>query len=177
MTFPKQHSNGGPRSFRPMPVSRCHPAFQLVYLEDNVVFHFTDKDLRFGEVKKENFSHLLPEFQDTWSAQLLHPLLPPNPLPCDYFFFPLLQKQAKLFYFFLFQEMTPCQSPLVMTISGGTRWDTWEMLRLERVLHSSLLLFPSLPATRPQTHMGCVCCAVLCMLSCCVSTLASDHTG
>ena len=84
-----------------MPVSRCHPALQLVYLEDNVVFHFTDKDLRFGEVKKEDFSHLLPEFQDTWSTQFLHPLLPPNPLPCNYFFSsPPEASQAHFFFFF-----------------------------------------------------------------------------
>ena len=160
MTFPKQHSNCGLRSFRPMPVSRRHTAFQLIYLEDNIIFHFTDKDSRFGKVKKENFPCLLPEFHDTCSPQLLHPLLPPNPLLCDYFFLSSRSKPSSFFFFF--QEMTPCQHPLVMTIYGGTRWDTWEMLRLERVFHSSLLLFPLLPATRPQTHIGgCVLCGSL----------------
>lgn len=100
MTFPKQHSNCGLRSFRPMPVSRCHTAFQLIYLEDNIIFHFTDKDLRFGEVKKENFPCLLPEFHDTCSPQLLHPLLPPNPLLCDYFFLSSRSKPSSFFFFF-----------------------------------------------------------------------------
>ena len=36
--------------------------------------------------------------------------------------------------------------------------------------------FTALPPG-PRHTWGCVFCAVLCMLSCCMSTLASDHTG
>lgn len=117
-----------------MPFPQCHIASQWIYLEDNVIFHFTDKDLRFGEVKKRKFSHILPRFQGhvVPSTPPLLTFSKPSPL---WLFFPLLQKQAGLISS---GDDTVSDSPLVMTIYGGTRWE-----RLGNALIRKRLSFPS----------------------------------
>ena len=152
--FPKATQQGWTRVFQAHARFKMPHCFQLMYLEDSIIFHVTDKDEIWRGKKRKLFS------SPPWVPGHTVPSTPPSltsskPSPLWLFFLCSRSKPSSVFFYP--QEMTPCQRPLVMTIYGGTRWDTWEMLRLERVFHSSLLLFPLLPATRPQTHMGGVC--------------------
>lgn len=128
-------------------------AFQLMYLEDKY-FTFTDKDLRFWRGKKRKLFSSPPwSYRTHGPLNSSTPLLPPNPLLCDYFFSLPEASQVSCCVFF-FQEMTPCQHPLVMTIYGGTRWDALGNAPIRKSFIPPCFCFPLLPATRPQTHGG-----------------------
>lgn len=149
--------------------------FQLMYLEDSIIFHVTDKDEIWRGKKKKTFlvsslssrthgplNSSIPYFLQTLSSVTI---------------FPLFQKQAKLSFFLPSGDDTMSASPC-----DDYLWRN-QMGHLGNApIRKSLSFQPASVSftachQAPDTHGGGVFCAVLCMLSCCMSTLASDHTG